>query len=116
MKNMRDRELLLFPRLPRILTSVLRVIAAAIQMVVTVAAVVMTIATVAIVEACLAQDPLKFLLQGFGDVGGMAFATGDAADVGRVDIQLIGDALVKPAKNRERLQYPRAIIHFCHGW
>ena len=80
-KNMRDRELLLFPRLPRIFTSVLRVIAVAIRIVVAVAAVVMTITTVAIVQACLAQNPLQFLFQGFGDEGGMAFATGDAADV-----------------------------------
>ena len=72
--------------------------------------VMVLVAAISIMQASLAQHALDFLTQRFGDERSPTLAASDAADVGRVHIELNGHALVNAAKNRERLYRVRDTI------
>lgn len=68
------------------------------------------VVAVSVVQAYFAENPLNFFAQSFGDEGSIALAARDAADVGRVNIQLHGYAFVDATKNGKRFQRERANI------
>jgi hypothetical protein len=65
---------------------------------------------VSVVETGLAECALNLFVDGIGNEGRVAFTASDATYVGRIDIELDGDAFIDAAKYGERLERRRDII------
>jgi hypothetical protein len=68
------------------------------------------VVALSIVQTGLTHRALNFVAQRIGNERGPAFAAGDAADVGGVDVELDRDPLVDPAKNGKRFERVRDTI------
>jgi hypothetical protein len=72
--------------------------------------VMVLVAAISIMQANLTEHALDFLAERFGNQGSLTLSAGDAADVGRIDVELNRDALVEAAKNGEHLYRVRDTI------
>ena len=71
---------------------------------------ILAISVMSVMQTGLAQDAVDFFAQSVGNDGRVAFAAGDAAYVGRVDVEQHGHTLVDSAKYGERFERGRDII------
>ena len=68
------------------------------------------VAAISIMQTGLTEHALDFFAERFGNQGSLTLSAGDAADVGRIDVELNRDALVEAAKNGEHLYRVRDTI------